>query len=57
MIGSEYRANNYKYLKISIGAITKNPKMPRFVPDHLKTKKMCKLAIKKLPFVIQYVPD
>ena len=25
-----------------------NPEMPKFVPDHLKTKKMCKHAIKKL---------
>ena len=25
--------------------------MIRFVPDHLKTKKMCKKAVKKLPFV------
>ena len=28
--------------------------MPRFVPGHLKTKKMCKHAVKKLPFVIFY---
>ena len=57
MIGSEYRVNNYMYLKISIGAITKNPKVLRFVPNHLKTTKMCTLAVKKLPFVIRYVPD
>ena len=25
--------------------------------DHLKTKKMCKHVLKKLPFVIRYVPD
>ena len=31
--------------------------MLRFVPDHLKTKKMCKHAVKTLPFVIRYVPD
>ena len=30
--------------------------MLRFVPDHLKTKKMCKHVVKKLPFVIEYVP-
>ena len=29
----------YKPFKISIGTITKNPEMLRFVPDHLKTKK------------------
>ena len=31
--------------------------MLKFVPDHFKTKKMCKHAVKKLPFVIRYVPD
>ena len=28
--------------------------MLRFVPDQLKTKKMCKHAVKKLPFVRRY---
>ena len=28
-----------------------------FVPDNLKTKKMHKGEVKKLPFVIRYVPD
>ena len=31
--------------------------MLRFVPDQLKTKKMCKHAVKKLPFVRRYLPD
>ena len=31
--------------------------MPKFVPDHLKIKKMCKHAVIKLPFVIRAVPD
>ena len=31
--------------------------MFKFVPDHLKTKKMCKHVGKKLPFVIRHVPD
>ena len=31
--------------------------MPRFVPDHLGTKKTCKDAVKKLPFIIRYVAD
>ena len=30
--------------------------MIRFVFDQLKTKKMCKHAVKKLPF-LRYVPD
>ena len=34
----------------------KNPEMLRLAPDRLKTKTMCKHAIKKLPFVIKYVP-
>ena len=31
--------------------------MLRLALDYLKTKKMCKHAIKKLPFIIKYVPD
>ena len=31
--------------------------MLRFVPDHLKTKMMCKNAVKKLLFVISYVTN
>ena len=31
--------------------------MLKFVPDYLKTKKMCKHAVKILPFVTRYVPD
>ena len=30
--------------------------MLRLVPDHLKTKKMCKHTVKKLSFVIRYDP-
>ena len=31
--------------------------MLRFVPDHLKIKKMFKHAAKKLSLIIRYVPD
>ena len=31
--------------------------MLRFVPDNLKTKKMWKHIVKKLPFVIRYILD
>ena len=31
--------------------------MLKFIPDHLETKKMCVNAVKKLSFVIMYVPD
>ena len=52
MVNSEYSMDNHKSLKISIRSIVKNPKILKFVP-----KKMCELAVKKLPFVIRYVPD
>ena len=42
-------------LKISIGAIIKDLEMLWFVPDHLKNKKMCKHAVKKVLFLIKYV--
>ena len=30
----------------SIQAIIKNPEMLKFIPDHLKSKKICKYAVK-----------
>ena len=42
MVGNEYSPDNSKSLEISIGATIKNPEMLRFIPDHLKTKKVCK---------------
>ena len=57
MVESDNSPDNYKPLKISIGAIIKNSEMLKFVSDHRKTKKMCKNAVKKLPFVIINVPD
>ena len=38
-------------------AIMKNSVMLRLPPDHLKTKKMCTHAVKKLPLIARYVPD
>ena len=49
--------DNRKPLKTNIGAKIKNPEMLKFIPDHLKTKKMCKDTVKKLPLVIRFVPD
>ena len=46
-----------KSLSISIGTVMRNPEMLKFVPDHLKTKKKCKHAVKKLPYLLRYVPD
>ena len=31
--------------------------MLKIFADHLKTKKMCKHAVKKLPYPLRYVPD
>ena len=55
MFDSEYSTGIYKSLNISIGTVMRNPEMLKFVPAHLKTKKMCKLE--KLRFLIRYVPD
>ena len=46
-----------KLLNINITTVMKNRKMLKFVPDHLKTKIMCMLAVKKLPSLLRYVPD
>ena len=47
----------HKLINTNIGTLMKNPEMLKFIPDHLKTKQMCNYAVKKLPFVIRYVPD
>ena len=57
MVDGEYSMDIYKSVKISIGTVMKNPEMLKFVPDHLKTEKMCKHAVEKLPFLIRHVPD
>ena len=58
MVDSKYSHGKCKTLKISIKVIIKNPEMLKFAPDHLKTKTMFKKnAVKKLLFVLRYVPD
>ena len=47
----------YNSLNISSETVMKNPEMSKFVPDHLKTKNMCKHAVKKLPYLLRSVPD
>ena len=47
----------YDSLNISAVTVMKNPEMLRFVPDHLKSKKMCKYVVKKIPYLFRYVPD
>ena len=43
----------YKSVKISIGTVMGNPEMQKFVSDHLKTKKMCKHAVKTITLSIK----
>ena len=43
----------YKSLSISTGTAMKNAEMLNFFPDHLKTKKLCKHGVKKIPLSIQ----
>ena len=50
MCDIEYSMDIYKSIKISIGTVTKNPKVLEFVPDHLKTKKMWKNAVENIIF-------
>ena len=47
----------YKSLNINISTVMKNPNMLKFVPDHLKTKKICRRADKKLSYLLSHVPD
>ena len=42
----------YKSLDISTITVMKNPEMLKFVPDHLKTKNLCKHAFKKITLSI-----
>ena len=41
----------HKSLNISIGTVIKNPEFLKIFLDHLKTKKMCKHAVKKSPYL------
>ena len=56
MVDSEKTPENYNF-RTCIEAIIKNPEMLTFTLDHIKTKKVCKNAAKKLLFIIMYVPD
>ena len=47
----------YKSLDINVGTVMKNPEILKFGPDHLKTKKIYRHAVKKLPYLLRYVPD
>ena len=53
MVGGEYSTNIFKSLNFSIGIVMRNPEMLKFNLNHLKTKKICKHAVKNLPFQIK----
>ena len=53
MVDIKYSTDIYKSAKISIGTVMRNPEILKFVPDYLKTKKICKPAVKKLPYLIK----
>ena len=57
MVDDECSMDIYKSVKISVVTVMRNPEMLKYVPNHLKTKKMCKHAVKKIPFLMRYVPD
>ena len=44
--------NIYKSLNVSIGTISKNPEMLRFVPGHLKLN-----AVDNYPHALEFVPE
>ena len=46
MVDHKYSTDNFKSLKVSIGAIIKNPEMIKFACDHLKTKKSLNMHLK-----------
>ena len=47
----------YRSTNNNIGTVMKNSEMLKFVPDHHKIKKMCNHAVKKLAYLLKYVPD
>ena len=47
----------HKSLDINVGTVMKNPEILKFGPDQLKTKKIYRHAVKKLPYLLRYVAD
>ena len=50
MVDSDYSKDNSNNLKISTGAVIKNPEMLKFVPDHLRLKRCVKIQLKTYIF-------
>ena len=46
-----------KFLNITKRTVMKSQEMFKLVHDHLKTTKMCKHAVKKLPYLLKSVRD
>ena len=46
----------YNTININFRAVIRNPVMLKFVLDHLTTKQISNYAVKKLPFIVRYVP-
>ena len=57
MVDSGYSPDSYNTVKINISVILTNPEMLKFIPDHLKVKKIFRSPVKKWPFVRMYVLD
>ena len=57
IVENENSPDNYKTLKVSVEAIIKNLEMLIFFLIHLRLKPCIKNAVKKLSFVIMYVPN
>ena len=52
-----YSIDIYKSLNIDTRTVMKNLEIIKFIHDHLKTKKMRKHAVKKLYYLLRYVPN
>ena len=58
MVYNEYSTDNYRFSKINIGAVIKNPEMLNCAPDYLKTKIMgVSMQLKKFTFPVRHVSD
>ena len=57
MVYSKYSKDIYKSVKLITGTVMRNPEMLKFVPDHPKTKKQRKHAVKLLPDKTQQMWD
>ena len=49
MVDRKYTMDVYKSVKIGIATGIKNSEMLQFFPDYLRTEKICKHAVKKIP--------